>query len=134
MSRESNPQRLTTDVLIVGGGGAGLTASMLLSKMGVDHQLVSALPETSVLPKAHVLGQRAMEVLDDCGVADAIYAAGTPPEQLRRTSFYAGFAGHPEAGRVLFTQETWGAGGRTPTGSRPAQSSPPTCPRSASNH
>ena len=62
---------------------------MLLSKMGVDHQLVSTLPETSVLPEAHVLGQRAMEVLSDCGVADVIYAAGTPPEQLRRTSFYA---------------------------------------------
>ena len=55
-----------------------------------------------------------MEVLDDCGVADAIYAVGTPPEQLRRTSFYAGFAGHPDAGRVLFTQETWGAGGEDP--------------------
>ncbi|MGA2306965.1 MAG: FAD-dependent monooxygenase [Acidimicrobiales bacterium] len=114
MSRGNSQQRLTTDVLIVGGGGAGLTASMLLSKMGVDHQLVSALPETSVLPKAHVLGQRAMEILGDCGVADAIYAVGTPPEQLRRTSFYAGFAGHPDAGRVLFAQETWGAGGEDP--------------------
>jgi len=107
-------EKVTTDVLVVGGGGAGLTASMLLSRMGVDHLLVSALPTTSVLPKAHVLGQRAMEVLDDCGVADAVYAVGTPPEQLRRTMFYAGFAGHPDAGRVLFAQETWGAGGHDP--------------------
>ena len=62
-------------VLIVGGGGAGLTASMLLARLGVDHVLVSARPETSDLPKAHVLNQRAMEILDDVGVADAIAAA-----------------------------------------------------------
>ena len=51
---------LDVPVLIVGGGGAGLTASMLLSKLGVDSLLVSALPTTSVLPKAHVLNQRTM--------------------------------------------------------------------------
>ena len=31
-------------VLIVGGGGAGLTASMLLARLGVEHLLVSARP------------------------------------------------------------------------------------------
>ena len=65
-------------VLIIGGGGAGLTASMLLSGLGVEHLLVSALPTTSVLPKAHLLNQRTMEILTDCGVAPVIYDAGTP--------------------------------------------------------
>ena len=62
-------ERLEVEVLIVGGGGAGLTASMLLAKQGVDTLLVSALPTTSVLPKAHVLNQPAMEILEDCGAA-----------------------------------------------------------------
>jgi 2,4-dichlorophenol 6-monooxygenase len=99
-------------VLIVGGGGAGLTASMLLTRLGVDHLLVSARPETSDLPKAHVLNQRAMEVLDDVGVADAIARRSTPAEQMAATAFYAGFAG-PESdyGRRLARMECWGAGG-----------------------
>jgi 2,4-dichlorophenol 6-monooxygenase len=99
-------------VLIVGGGGAGLTASMLLARQGVEHLLVSARPATSDLPKAHVLNQRAMEVLDDVGVADAIARRSTPPEQMAATGFYAGFAG-PDAdyGRRLLRLESWGAGG-----------------------
>jgi len=67
---------LQTPVLIGGGGGAGPTASMLLSQLGVELLLVSALPTTSILPKAHVLNQRAMEILTDVGVADAIYGHG----------------------------------------------------------
>lgn len=99
-------------VLIVGGGGAGLTASMLLAKLGVETLLVSALPTTSILPKAHVLNQRAMEVLDDVGVAGEVYARGTPPENMRYTAFYAGFAGpDPLYGRRLARLECWGAGG-----------------------
>jgi len=100
------------DVLIVGGGGAGLTASMLLATYGVDHLLVSARPTTSDLPKAHVLNLRAMEVLGDCGVADAIAQRSTPAAQMAATAFYAGFAGpDPEYGRCLHRLESWGAGG-----------------------
>jgi 2,4-dichlorophenol 6-monooxygenase len=99
-------------VLIVGGGGAGLTASMLLARQGVTHLLVSARPQTSDLPKAHVLNQRAMEVLDDVGAAQAVAERGTPPEQMAATAFYAGLAGPgPEYGRRLARLESWGAGG-----------------------
>lgn len=59
-------------VLVVGGGGAGLAASMLLSRLGVHSLLVSSLPHTSDLPKAHVLNQRALEVLEDVGATDEI--------------------------------------------------------------
>jgi 2,4-dichlorophenol 6-monooxygenase len=99
-------------VLIVGGGGAGLTASMLLARQGVEHLLVSARPDTSDLPKAHVLNQRAMEILEDCGIAEEIAERSTPASQMSATAYYAGFAGdNPDAGRRIAKLESWGAGG-----------------------
>jgi 2,4-dichlorophenol 6-monooxygenase len=100
------------DVLIVGGGGAGLTASMLLSRLGVDHLLVSALPTTSVLPKAHVLNQRTMEILEDAGAAAAIAQRSTPAANMAATAYYAGLrGGTPDHGRRIAKLEAWGAGG-----------------------
>ncbi|MFD2473598.1 FAD-dependent monooxygenase [Amycolatopsis silviterrae] len=98
-------------VLIVGGGGAGLTASMTLSTLGVDSLLVSALPTTSTLPKAHVLNQRAMEIFTEVGVAPEIYRRSTPAENMRATGWYAGLAGpHEGYGRKLGELEVWGGG------------------------
>ncbi len=97
-------------VLVVGGGGAGLTASMLLSTYGVQHLLVSATPTTSILPKAHVLNQRTMEAYTDVGVANEIYALGTPPEQMSHTAWYLGIAGHAHAGRLIHKMECWDGG------------------------
>ena len=106
---------LRTDVLIVGGGGAGLTASMLLSRLGVDSLLVSSLPSTSVLPKAHMLHQRTMEILADLGIADVIYQRGTPPEHMRYSGWYAGLTGpDPDYGRRFGLIESWGCGGLSP--------------------
>jgi 2,4-dichlorophenol 6-monooxygenase len=99
-------------VLIVGGGGAGLTASMLLAGLGVKTLLVSALPTTSDLPKAHVLNQRTMEILEDVGAAEEIERLGAPAANMSATAFYAGFAGPDEEyGRRLMRLECWGAGG-----------------------
>jgi 2,4-dichlorophenol 6-monooxygenase len=98
-------------VLIVGGGGAGLTCSMLLAKLGVESLLVSALPGTSILPKAHVLNQRTMEILGDVGVAEQIYAKSTPAENMRAMGWYAGFVGaDPDFGRRIGKVESWGCG------------------------
>ena len=98
-------------VLIVGGGGAGLTASMLLSTLGVEHTLVSALPTTSILPKAHVLNQRTMEILGDAGIAEKIYAKSTPAENMAAMGWYAGFVGSdPDFGRLIGKVESWGCG------------------------
>lgn len=98
-------------VLIVGGGGAGLTASMLLARMGVSALLVSELPTTSVLPKAHVLNMRAMEILDDVGAAAEIERRSTPAAAMAATAFYAGIAGGEGYGRRMKRVECWGNGG-----------------------
>lgn len=98
-------------VLIAGGGGAGLTASMLLSTLGVQHILVSALPHTSLLPKAHVLNQRAMEIFEEVGVAGRILEKSTPAENMKATAWYAGITGnHDGYGRQLGRLECWGGG------------------------
>ncbi|MFS8097718.1 FAD-dependent monooxygenase [Lentzea alba] len=104
-----------TDVLIVGGGGAGLTVSMLLSQLGIDTLLVNARPDTSPLPKAHYLNQRTMEIFRDLAVADAVYERGTPPDQMSHTGWYAGLCGDgPDFGRAFGKIECWGAGGQNP--------------------
>ncbi len=102
---------LEVPVLIVGGGGAGLTASMTLSTLGVDSLPVSALPTTSTLPKAHVLNQRAMEIFTEVGVAPEIYKRSTPAKNMQATGWYAGLAGsHEDYGRKLGELEAWGGG------------------------
>jgi len=103
-------------VLIVGGGGAGLTASALLARYGVETLLVNDRAETSRLPKAHMLNQRTMEILAEAGVADAVYEHGTPAANMRATGWYAGLGppGAPDRGRTIGRIEAWGAGYEDP--------------------
>ncbi len=110
-SKKNIMSDITVPVLIVGGGGAGLTASMLLSSYGIDSLLVSRYPNTSHLPKAHVLNQKSMEIFRELGLADTIYAHGTPLEGLSYTAWYVGLAGsHEDYGREIARLECWGNG------------------------
>lgn len=115
MTDHTTTPDIDVPVLIVGGGGAGLTASMLLSQLGVDTLLVNAWPHTSLLPKAHLLNQRTMEILRDLGVADAVYDRGAPPEHMAYSGWYAGLRGDdPDHGRQFGKIESWGCGDTNP--------------------
>jgi 2,4-dichlorophenol 6-monooxygenase len=102
-------------VLIVGGGGAGLTASLLLSSLGVESLLVSRFEGTSNLPKAHLLSQRTMEIFTDAGVADAVYDRSAPNDTIAKIAWYSGFAGpQDDRSRLVVSTDAWGAGNTDP--------------------
>ncbi|MFI9271421.1 FAD-dependent monooxygenase [Kitasatospora sp. NPDC052896] len=77
----------TVPVLIAGGGPIGLTLSVLLSDLGVDHLLVEARPGTTGHPKSRGISARSMEILRRCGLEEEIRAAGLPADQV---AFYRG--------------------------------------------
>jgi 2,4-dichlorophenol 6-monooxygenase len=80
-------------VLVVGGGAAGLTAAILLARLGVEFLLVERHPSTSNLPKAHILNQRTMEIFREARFADRVYDQGAPRENMNKTAWYTSFAG-----------------------------------------
>lgn len=72
---------LEVPVLIVGGGPVGLSASILLSRFGVNSLLVEKHPGTTPFPKALHISTRTMELFRQWEVTDAVEAAGLPREQ-----------------------------------------------------
>ena len=71
--------KMTTDVLIVGGGPVGLTTALLLDRFGIDCVLVERHESTTTYPKARGIYQRSMELMRKLGVEDAIRNRGLPP-------------------------------------------------------
>ena len=88
------------DVLIACGGPVGLTASILLSRLGVTSLLVERHPGTSIHPKARGINTRTMEIFRQCGVESAIRAAGLAPERSRFIVWSRSLAGEELERRV----------------------------------
>jgi 2,4-dichlorophenol 6-monooxygenase len=71
-----------------------------------------------------------MEIYREVGVADAIYARGTPAENMRATAWYTGLAGpHDGYGRQIARLECWGHGHTDPNWVRSISCAPTNLPQ-----
>jgi 2,4-dichlorophenol 6-monooxygenase len=117
-------------VLIVGGGGCGLSSSIFLSDLGVEHLLVERHETTSHLPKAHYLNQRTMEAFRQHAVADDIYAVGTPMAHFGKVRWRTTLAGEGRFDARTFAEmDAFGGGALTETYQRDSPCLPANYPQ-----
>src|SRR2546429_3673179 len=105
VSRRSAMRTSEADVLVVGAGPAGLTASALLARSGVRAITVTKYASTANSPRAHITNQRTVEVLRDLGIEERLRAFATPSNLMGNNVWAASFAGQ-EIARLM----TWGSG------------------------
>lgn len=96
---------IETDVLVVGAGPAGLTATGLLARHKVATIAITKYNGTAHSPRAHITNQRTVEVFRDLGIEDKL-AAVAMPQHLMGTQVYA----TSFAGQEICRMMTWGAG------------------------
>lgn len=96
------PHNIDIPVVIISGGGCGLTLSSFLSDLKVEHVLFEKHSGTSILPKAHYLNQRTMETFRHHGISEAIRNVGCPIHKWGRIQWKTSLGGNgPYDGRVL---------------------------------
>lgn len=92
-----------TDVLVVGSGPAGASASLALSSLGVANVVVTRHRWLANTPRAHITNQRAMEIFRDLGVEEDVIAKATPRHLMGNNVFCESLTGE-ELGRLY----SWG--------------------------
>lgn len=104
-------KNIEVPVLIVGGGGAGLSASIYLSDHGIEHILIERHQSTSPFPKGHYLNQRSLEIMRQHGLADQIYEQGAPMKHMSKVYFRTSFGGDkPYERRNFYEFDAFGGG------------------------
>ncbi len=98
-------------VLIVGGGGCGLSASIFFSDHGVGHLLVERHPGTSTIPKAHYLNQRSMDIFRQHGIDGPVVEQGASLEKFGKVRWLTSLAGDGALdARLIHEMDAFGGG------------------------
>nr|AHF72758.1 FAD-binding monooxygenase aromatic ring hydroxylase [Salinispora pacifica] len=98
-------------VLIVGGGGCGLAASVFLSDHGVRHLLVERHPGTSRMPKAHYLNQRTMGIFRQHELDAEVIQQGACLDEFGKLRWLTSLGGEgPLDGLVIEEMDAFGGG------------------------
>src|SRR6185312_10507860 len=84
----------------------GLTASLMLSRLGIKSLLVERHPGTAIHPKARGINARTMEVFHQQGIEDEVRAAGLPPSKVGFIVWTKTLAGEEIERRVTWGQST----------------------------
>ena len=105
------PDSIKVPILIVGGGGCGLALSIFLANMGIDCLTVEKNATTTDHPRAHILNQRTMEIFQQHGIADPVYAEGTPAGLMERIVFLTSLGGDgPLDRKMIGSLDGYGGG------------------------
>lgn len=114
MSVGTAPGEITVPVIIVGGGGCGLSSSLFLSNLGVSNLLIERHPAPGRLPKARYISQRTMEIFRQYGAADEVYSRSMPLKHISHIRWCTSLAGNGEFDRRTFYRvESFGGGSLT---------------------
>lgn len=90
---------MDTSVLIIGAGPSGATLALHLALQGIRAVVISRQKTTANTPRAHILNQRAMEVLRDAGLQEHASAVATDGRHMQHTSWLRSLNGE-EYGRL----------------------------------
>jgi len=86
--------RLTTSVLIAGGGPCGLMLANELGQRGVSAIMIDEKPGTAFNPQANATQARSMEHYRRLGFADEIRQAGLPADYPTDVAYFTRYTGY----------------------------------------
>ncbi len=97
--------RVDTPVLVVGAGPAGMSAALLLARLGIPCRVVERRATPQTAPAAHVVNARTFEILRAAGAdMEALAAECQPPENAGHVFWMTTLAGR-ELGRLPYERQ-----------------------------